>query len=121
MEVAAEVEDGFGLGGDLGEGVQVGHEVVTDAGFLAGGFVEIDVVEVGLHFVELIVGDGEAEGFFGFGECEPDAAPGGVLAALGGEDGDHLGRGVARDERGFVDVIIARGGGGFGHESTVRN
>ncbi len=100
----AQVDDGFGLGRGLGEGVQVGHEIVADAGFLPGGLVEVDVIEMGAHVGDLVIGDGQAQRFFRLGQRQPDAPPGGMLA-LRRKDGDHLRGGVARHQRRFVHVV----------------
>ena len=75
----AEVDDAFRLRADLAERADVAHHVVADLRLDALRFLEVDVVEVGAHFVELFVGDRKSERLFALGEREPETPPGGVL------------------------------------------
>ena len=56
----AEVDDSTRSGGGVGEGVDVGHDVVAKLAFVLLRFGEIDIVEVGSHFVDCFFGDVEA-------------------------------------------------------------
>ncbi len=74
----SEVNDGAGGWGGVTKGMDVGHDVVAELGFVTGGGVEVDVVEVIADVGDLVLGDVEAEFALGLGEGEPEAAPEGV-------------------------------------------
>mmetsp|Transcript_9839 Transcript_9839/g.17881 ORF Transcript_9839/g.17881 Transcript_9839/m.17881 type:complete len:374 (+) Transcript_9839:1062-2183(+) len=90
----SEVNDGHGLGRHVPVRVYVSHDVVAEFGFVLASLVEVDVVEIVLHLLELFVGDFDAELLFGGGEGEPELAPSGEFHG-GGEDGGHFLGGIA--------------------------
>ncbi len=72
----AEVDDGACVGCGIAKGVNVGHDIVAEFGFvlLCGG--KVDVVEVCAEFINLLLGDVQAKFALGFCQGQPDAAPG---------------------------------------------
>lgn len=56
----SEVDDSSGSGRGVGEGVDVSHDVVAKLAFILLGFGEIDIVEVGSHFIDCFFWDVEA-------------------------------------------------------------
>ena len=75
----AEVDDAFRLRADLAERADVAHHVVPHLRLDPLRFLEVDVVEVRAHLVQLFVGDRQPERLFALGEREPETPPGGVL------------------------------------------
>ena len=71
-----EVNNRCGFGRRLGEGVNVGHNVVAKFLFVAGGLFEIDVVEMPGHLVYLGLFYVQAELFLCHGKLKPEPAPG---------------------------------------------
>ena len=57
----AQVYDGPGFGCHIAEGVDVGHDIVAELLFVIGHFGEVDVVQVGGHFLHLILRNGQAK------------------------------------------------------------
>jgi len=70
----AEVDDGFGVGAGVAEGVDMGHDVVAEFFFVGVDFVKVDVGGGRLHLGNLFGRDGEAMFVLGFGEGNPEAA-----------------------------------------------
>ena len=103
------------------------HHIVTSSTFLCLGNLEVDIRQVTFHFVELLVGDVQAEflneqnhrcqrdpreptHFFAFGQPEPEPSPRGELLHLA-EIVTHLDRGVPRHQRRTVlRAIVERDG-----------
>ena len=75
----AEVDDRFGRGRHLAEGMDVRHDVVARAAFVFERHLEVDVLEVLTHLVELRLGNVQAQFPLGFGQRQPAAAPCGEL------------------------------------------
>ncbi|MPN60940.1 hypothetical protein SDC9_208673 [bioreactor metagenome] len=53
----AEVNDRHRLGAERAEHMDMAHHIVPELLLLGGGGLEIDVVEVGPHLIELLAGD----------------------------------------------------------------
>ena len=75
----AEVDDAFRLRADLAERADVAHHVGPHFRLDPLRLLEIDVVEVRAHFVQLFIGDRQSERLFALGEREPETPPGGVF------------------------------------------
>ncbi len=111
----AEVDDVAAAGGHVPERVDVGHHVVPQPLLVLGGAAQVDVVEVGAEFGELLRPDarrlpvvgGQAEFGFGLGEREPEPPPGAELPQRPPPLAHRL-RGVAADQRVVVDVVRCR-------------
>ena len=71
-----QVDHAVRAGRPLSVGVHVRHDVVSQALLVCGGRFEVDVLEVLPEVRDLFRRDREAELMLGFGEREPDAAPG---------------------------------------------
>ena len=65
---------------------------------------------MGLHLVDLFLGDGQPQFLLGFREGDPQTPPGGVFV-LGGPVEAHLRTGVAVGQRTFIRVVAV-------HESS---
>lgn len=106
MAGAAEVDDSFCRWAAVGEGVDMGHDIVAEVAFVFCGVVHVLVgdIEGGFHFVDLLVGYFEAAGLLGLGYCEPDFSPGGELVSRG-PDFAHFGGCVSGGEGGGVGVV----------------
>ena len=98
------MDDARGLRADVAERADVRHHVVAQPVLILGGAVEIDIVEMRAHFLELLVRDGQAQLLLALGEREPETAERRKLP-LRGEEMLHPLRGVARAEGIFVNVF----------------
>ncbi len=74
----AEVEDRTGRRRPVGEGVEVGHDVVTGLLLVLGDPFEITLVddEIGPHLLEGLLGNLQAQFPFGLRQGQPGSAPG---------------------------------------------
>ena len=70
------MDDPLGFGTLLAVGIDVRHDVVTDLFFTRRGDVVIDIVGMGAQFLELTVGNREAELLLRLGERDPQPPPG---------------------------------------------
>ena len=78
-----QVDDGHGLGALGAKGVDVGHDVVAQLLLLLGRQFIVNVGEMGLHLVNLLLGDGQAQLHLRPGQRHPQLAPGGKLLVRG--------------------------------------
>ena len=96
----AEVENRLRRRRVLGKDVEVGHDIVPGLALDLGDPDEIVLghLEVGAHLLDGLGRNLEPELRLGLGERQPHPPPGGVTVA-GGEQVEHLGRGVAPRQR----------------------
>ena len=87
----AQVDDGHGLGAKLAKGVDVGHDIVSQLLLLGFGKLVVDVVNVSLHFGDLLVGNVQAQLLFSRGESNPKLSPGGKFHVRGPHIAHFLG------------------------------
>lgn len=59
--------------------MDVAHDIVTEFPLLLGGVLEVNVIKVVAHLLELLVADFDAEFLFGGRESGPKLAPRGEL------------------------------------------
>ena len=71
----AIVNEGARGRGNIGEGVDVRHHIVSEPTLVRAHDVEVDVVDVRPHLGERVIGDRYAELLLRFGECEPELSP----------------------------------------------
>ena len=91
-----EMDDGHGLGDLLAPGVDVSHDIVAQELLLLGSALVVDVVDVGLHLLDLLVGDIETKLLLGSSESDPELSP--CRELLGRRpDVRHLLGGITRD------------------------
>ena len=88
------------------EGTDVAHHVVPQFFFQFSDPVKVDILKVLTQFSDLLIGDGQSQSLFIFGEGEPETAPGGVFV-LGGPDTAHLFSGVTPGKRIVVGGLLA--------------
>ena len=88
----AEMDDAFGCWALIAVGVDVGHHVVPQAPFVGFGGGEIDFVDVLLEFRDLLGLDRQAQFGFGFGQPDPELAPGAEFFVVAPEAAHLLGR-----------------------------
>ena len=101
----AEVDDALRVRALDAVGIDVGHDVVAALLlFLDGDFV-VDVIGVRFQFVDLLLGDGQAQFMFGLRQSDPQLSPG-LELEVRGEDVLHLFRRVPGIERSFVSVLL---------------
>jgi hypothetical protein len=74
-----KVDDRSGLGATSPKRVDVCHYVMTELPFIDRGLVEIDVVQMGGHLVDLFLRDFQAQILLGFGPLQPESSPGAEL------------------------------------------
>ena len=124
----SEMDNRRGFRATASERVNMRHDVVSAAAFFRFGDVEIDVREIPFHFIELLIGDVQAQllakgertlasespspspvGYLlTFGQPEPKSSPAGELLQVA-EVVAHLRRGVARDQgRAVLGAKIGR-------------
>ena len=99
----AEVDDPGGGGSGESVGVDMGHDVVADLPLPGVRGVEVDVVDIGLQFSDLLFGDRQAELRFRSRQRDPQASPR-ADALPGGKQAQHGFGGVAGGQGGFVPV-----------------
>ena len=99
----AQVDDGGGSGSRQAECVNMSHNVVPHLPLLLGRLLEVDVVDVLLHLRQLAGADLQAQLRLGFGQPEPELAPGRELLSVR-EIELHLLGGVAGVEWGLVTL-----------------
>ena len=100
-----QMDDAGRFRGGVPEGVDMGHDVVSQATFVLGGLFEVDVLGVGPHGIELLIGDGEAQFLLAFRQSDPDLSPE-LEFSLGGKDPPHFSGGVSGLQRGLVTLEI---------------
>jgi hypothetical protein len=100
---SAQVDDRGRLRGRVAERADVRHHIVTQLLLVTGRLLEVDVVEVTGHLVDLALFDVQAELLLGLGQFQPEPPPRAELL-LGTEQLRHLGRGVSLDQRTGVDT-----------------
>ena len=71
----AEVDDGHRFGGHLSVGVHVGHYVVSQLVLVLAHDVEVDVVDVRAHLLQLLVRNGQTQFLLPLGQGNPASAP----------------------------------------------
>ena len=69
------MDDRLCLGALNAESVNVAHNVMTDKLFTLFGNIVVNVVGVGFHFVNLLLGYAETEFVLSFCKCNPEFAP----------------------------------------------
>src|SRR5205814_3048450 len=70
-----KVNERLGGGSDLSESVDVRHYVVPESLLVSGDSIEIDVIQIGAHLANRLVGDRNTQLALRLGEREPDPAP----------------------------------------------
>ena len=95
-----EVDDALGLGALNAVSVNVAHHVVTAALFFFFGDFKVDVGGMGLEFVHLFLRNRQPQLHLGFGEVDPQLAPG-LELVLGAEEETHFLARITLDERAF--------------------
>ena len=79
----AQMDDALGVGALQAVGIDVAHHVMTDQLFPGGSLFVVDVVLVGFQLGDLLVGDVQALLLLGFGQGNPQTAPGAELVVIG--------------------------------------
>jgi hypothetical protein len=88
----------------VAERVHVRHHVVAESPLVRRDLLEVDVVEMGLHLRDRLVGDRHAEALLGLGEREPEAPPQPV-PHLRRPQLEHRPGGVALGERRRIAIV----------------
>ena len=91
-------------GRDVAEGVDVRHHVVAEPPLVDRHLLEVDVVEVGAHLRQRLVGDRHAERLLGLREGQPEPTPEPV-ARLRRPELQHRPGGVPLGERRGVAIV----------------
>ena len=81
----------------------MGHDIMAHQLLPLGGHGVVDVGNVGLQLPDLLLGDVQAQLVLGLGEGNPQLPPG-LVAHILGEKVEHILRGVAAGQGGFVAV-----------------
>ena len=99
------MEDPPGLGAGEAVGVDVGHDLVAADLLPAGGDRKVDGVGLALQLLDLLGSDGEAQLPLGFGQGDPEGAPGAHPVRLG-EEAAHFPAGVAGGQLALVGAVF---------------
>ncbi len=89
----------------IAERMNVGHDVVAEAALVLGHALEVEVVEVGAHLGDRLVGDLHPERSLGLGQREPQRPPE-RMPRLWRPDLQHRARRIALGERRRVPRAI---------------
>ena len=99
----AQVDNRAGVRALLAKGVHVRHHVVPDDLFTRLCDVVIDVVGVLLHFVDLLLGNGQTQFHFGLRQRDPETAPCTEFFIRRKQE-FHFRVRIPRGQRGFIGV-----------------
>ena len=90
-----KMDDGHSRRGGLSIGMDVPHNIVTELLLLLGGILEVDIVQLGAHLLELLVAYLNAKLLLGSSQSSPKLAPRGKLHG-GGPNKGHLLGGISK-------------------------
>ena len=97
----AQMDDAGRAGRDLAERVHVRHHVMAHLFFTRTDAVVVNIRDMRLHFVDLLLRDGQAQRLLRPGQRYPQLAPG-AAAGVGGKQLQHIRRCIAGSQRRFV-------------------
>ena len=92
----------------LAVGIDMGHDIVADLPLPLSGGVIVDIGDVLLQLADLLLRYRQAQLVLGPGQGRPQAAPG-LKAHVRREQVQHIRRGVAPGQGGFVNVVGHKG------------
>ena len=99
----AQVDNATGCGALLAIGVNMRHDIVAQLLFLRFGDREVDVLDMGVQFLDLLRADSETDLGFRFSQRDPETTPG-LEFVLRRKDPAHLLTGVAFHQR--IDIVL---------------
>ena len=92
----------------LAVGIDMGHHVVADFLFPPAGGVIVDIGDVLLQLADLLLRYRQTQLVLGPGQGRPRPPPG-LEAHIRGEQVQHIRRGVAPGQGGFINVVGHKG------------
>ena len=98
----SQMNNAGSLGGNLAESIDMTHNVMTDFLLTCTGDLVVDVVLVGLHLIDLLLGDVETQSLLCLSQRDPQTTPGGELH-VGRKDIQHLLGSITCRERTFIN------------------
>ena len=99
------MDDSPGLGAALPIGVHMGHHIVAELLFILRRLVKINIINMGPHFVQLLIGDGQSQRLLAFGQGDPQLPPGFELK-IRGVDILHFLAGIARIKGRIISICL---------------
>ena len=99
------MDDWLGGRTDVAVRMDVSHHIMTQSLFMPGGGLKIDVVDLGLQFVNLSLRDIQPEFALGLGQNNPQFSPSRMFG-LRRPELTHLGRSISADQRIVVNIVI---------------
>ena len=98
----SQMNNAGSLGGNLTESIDMTHNVMTDFLLTCTSDLVVDVVLVGLHLIDLLLGDVETQSLLCLSQRDPQTTPGGELH-VGRKDIQHLLGSITCRERTFIN------------------
>ena len=84
--------------------IDMGHHIVAHHFFTCFRHLIVDVLRVGLQFVDLFLGDGKPQLFFRFRQSNPEFPPRAELF-IGGKQELHLSIRIPRGQRRLIRIL----------------
>ena len=88
----------------LAVGIDMGHDIVADLPLPLSGGIIVDIGDVLLQLADLLLRYRQAQLVLGLGQGRPQPPPG-LEAHIRGEQVQHIRRGVAPGQGGFINVV----------------